>query len=358
MSLQRAAVAAFLALLLGAPAAVAHDQPFSALDLHLGGDSLSGRILAHVVDLGRVTAIDSPESLLDLRFANQHREALVRALRARLNVRLDGRAIEPIFDRGIARVPDRPLLLFTFHARGASAGRVEVRGPLFTDEVEHQTYLDVYEGEALTHQAVLDAGNPEAAYFTRGRQSLWRVLRTFTGAGIHHIFIGPDHVLFVIGLLLLGGGVRRLVKIVTSFTVAHSLTLALATLHVVNPPSRVIEPAIALSIVAVGVENLRARNSGDHRAWIAFAFGLVHGFGFASVLEDFGLPRAALGTALFAFNLGVELGQLTIVLAVAPLLSGIRWRWPRVGARASVWGSVLVTAAGSFWLVQRIFFAS
>src|SRR5262249_5175951 len=153
------------------------------------------------------------------------------------------------------RLEDRPQLGFTFRARAGPAGRIEIHGPLFPDEVEHQTFLDVYEGGALTHEAVLDARNPGASFFTGGRQRPAVVLRIFVAAGIHHIFIGPDHILFVIGLLLLGGGVRRLVRIVTSFTLAHSITLALATLHVLNPPSRVIEPAIALSIIAIGIEN-------------------------------------------------------------------------------------------------------
>src|SRR6185369_9937866 len=110
-------------------------------------------------------------------------------------------------------------------------------------------------------------------------------------------------------LLLLGGTMGRLLKIVTAFTIAHSITLALATFQLVNPSPRIIEPAIALSIVAVGIENLVAqRRQRDVRAMLAFAFGFIHGFGFASVLREFGLPREALGVALASFNVGVELG--------------------------------------------------
>jgi len=173
--------------------------------------------------------------------------------------------------------------------------------------------------------------------------------------GIHHIFIGPDHILFIVGLLLLGGGIGRLLKIVTAFTIAHSLTLALATLHLVNPPSRFVEPAIALSIVAVGIENLIAAKRGrDWRAPLAFGFGFLHGFGFASVLAEFGLPRAALGWSLFSFNLGVEIGQACIVLAVTPVLAWLGARSPRAGVRVAAWGSACVIAAGSFWFVQRV----
>src|SRR6185436_149898 len=111
------------------------------------------------------------------------------------------------------------------------------------------------------------------------------------------------------------GGIPRILKIVTGFTIAHSITLALATLGIVNPPARIIEPLIALSVLYVGVDNLRTkRGPTDYRALIAFGFGFIHGFGFAGVLREFGLPQGALGVSLFAFNVGVEIGQMCIVL--------------------------------------------
>src|SRR5262249_62217026 len=118
----------------------------------------------------------------------------------------------------------------------------------------------------------------------------------------------------------------------TAFTVAHSITLALATLNILNPPSHIIEPAIALSIMYVGADNLMVGKEGrDFRALIASSFGLLHGFGFATVLREFGLPQQALGWSLFSFNLGVEIGQAVIVLAVGPLL-GIIFRADRLPA--------------------------
>src|SRR5205807_9177721 len=104
-------------------------------------------------------------------------------------------------------------------------------------------------------------------------------------AGLHHILIGPDHLLFLVGLLLLGGSVRQLLVVVTAFTVAHSITLSLAALNLLSPPARIIEPAIALSIVYVGVDNLLVSSGRDVRAWIALPFGFIHGFGFANVLR-------------------------------------------------------------------------
>lgn len=169
-----------------------------------------------------------------------------------------------------------------------------------------------------------------------------------------HIFLGPDHLLFVIALLLLGGGLARLLEVVTAFTVAHSITLALATLGGVDPPARVIEPLIAVSIVMVGLDNLRARSGRDHRTRLAFGFGLIHGFGFAGVLREIGLPHDALGWSLFSFNAGVELGQACIVAAVAPLLALLSGRWPTLATRVVRYGSCAVVSAGAWWLGERL----
>jgi hydrogenase/urease accessory protein HupE len=182
------------------------------------------------------------------------------------------------------------------------------------------------------------------------------VAARFLPAGIHHILIGPDHLLFLVGLLLLGGSLRQLALVVTAFTLAHSLTLSLAVLGVVSPPSRIIEPAIALSIVYVGVDNLLVRQGRDLRAWIALAFGLIHGFGFASVLRELELPPRALGLSMVSFNLGVEIGQLLVVVTVASALAALRARSEAASRRLAFAGSIGVVGAGSFWFVQRLLF--
>ena len=157
-------------------------------------------------------------------------------------------------------------------------------------------------------------------------------------------------------LLLLGGSVGRLLLVVTAFTAAHSLTLSLAALNIVSPPARVIEPAIALSIIFVGADNLLVGGGRDVRAWIAFAFGFIHGFGFANVLREMNLPAGALGWSLFSFNVGVEIGQLFIVASVASALAALRSLSETGGRRLAFVGSVAVMAAGAYWFVQRVFF--
>jgi hydrogenase/urease accessory protein HupE len=173
---------------------------------------------------------------------------------------------------------------------------------------------------------------------------------------VHHILIGPDHMLFLVGLLLLGGSLRRLIVVVSSFTLAHSVTLSLAALNIFNPPGRIVEPAIALSIVFIGVDNLIVHGGRDVRAWIAFTFGFVHGFGFASVLREMGLDSRALGWSLFSFNLGVEIGQLFVVIGVASLLAFLRTKSETAGRRLAFAGSLVVIAAGTFWFIERVFF--
>src|SRR6185295_11179060 len=155
---------------------------------------------------------------------------------------------------------------------------------------------------------------------------------------------------------LLGGRPRRLLMVVTSFTVAHSITLSMAVLGILNPPSSIIEPAIALSIVFVGFDNLLVKEGRDVRAWIAFAFGFIHGFGFANVLREMDLPRRALGWSLFSFNFGVEIGQMLVVLIVASALAALRSRSEKAGRQVAFVGSIVVIVAGAFWFVQRVFF--
>jgi hypothetical protein len=181
-----------------------------------------------------------------------------------------------------------------------------------------------------------------------------RGIASFVRLGIEHILTGYDHLLFLLGLLLRGGSWLSLAKIVTAFTVAHSVTLALAALDIVVLPERLVEAVIALSIAFVAAENIFLRPVVSRRWVVSFCFGLVHGFGFSSVLRELGLPGHGLIVALFSFNLGVELGQALVVALALPLLALIR----RVGwERRMVWGSSLaIMLVGVVLFVERAFF--
>jgi len=347
------------ALLNGVPAS-AHPVPFSYVDLRVNGNQIEVSVVAHAYDLAHDLGMDvgtADTLLLDPAALQARADAIAALFSARLRLRADGVLLAPgrwsppegLTERASVRMTT------TYTATGP-AGVLALYAAMFPYDLQHQTFVNVYEGGELRTQAILGNGRFDVEYFTGSRQGTWAVMRRFVPSGIHHILIGPDHVLFLVGLLLLGGTLRQLAVVVTGFTVAHSITLSLAALNVVTPPASVIEPAIALSIVYVGVDNLMVRGGRDVRVWIAFGFGFIHGFGFANVLREMDLPTRALGWSLFSFNVGVEIGQLLIVLPVAAALGLLRARSAGAARFVAVAGSVVVIAAGAYWFVQRVFF--
>lgn len=194
--------------------------------------------------------------------------------------------------------------------------------------------------------ATLDLGAGWATFFAR--------VGSFVVLGIEHILTGYDHILFLLSLLMLGGTLRSLVRVVSAFTAAHSITLSLAALNVISLPGRWVESAIALSIVVVAAENVFRSGITLRQRWaVTFAFGLVHGLGFATILRDLALPRPALVSSLVGFNVGVEVGQIVIVVAAYAMLRLLS-RWPRA-LQARRWVSASAALVGLVWFVQRAF---
>ena len=334
--------------------AFAHPAPFSYLDLRIGSDVIEGTLVVHIIDVAHDLEIATPEKLLDRSTAYGNVDRLTALLARRMVLRTDQALTIQWGD--VDTLPERQGIQLHFRIHTPRPATLGVHALMFPYDRQHQTFVNVYEDGVLRQQFVLSADSADRTYYTGTTQGALAVVRTFVPAGIHHILIGPDHILFLIGLLLLGGGWRALLQIVTAFTIGHSITLSLAALNVVTPPPNIIEPAIALSIVFVGADNLVRGGGRDVRALIALSFGLVHGFGFANVLREFGLPREALGWSLFSFNVGVEIGQLFIVLLVATALALVRRRSETVGVRVAFAGSLIVIAAGTYWFVQRVFF--
>jgi hydrogenase/urease accessory protein HupE len=350
-----ATVTAFLAV--SATDARAHEEPYSHLDIRIEADRVHGRVMAHMMDLAHEGGVEKPERLLDPEYAKANLETLHRVLDSHVRIEIDGQPTHPVW-QSFAPIAKRRSLAFEWTLPiSEPIGKVEAFGPLFPYDPPHETYLNIYENNAIRLQDLLDKTKHNAVYYSGSTQGRIEVVREFVVQGIHHIFIGPDHILFIVGLLLPGGDIGRLLQIVTAFTLAHSLTLALATFKTVNISPALVEPAIALSIVLVGLETFYAqlRRRRDRRVLLAFAFGLVHGFGFASVLADFGLPQGALGWSLAAFNLGVEIGQACIVLLVAPSLMALGSRHPLQAQRVVYLGTAFIVAAGGYWFVERAF---
>jgi hypothetical protein len=251
---------------------------------------------------------------------------------------------------------------------GASAMQLSVGYTLFADvDPQHRGLLNL-RAQGVARTAVLDPQAPPQR-FDLAKANRWSQLADYLREGVWHIWIGFDHILFLLSLLLPAVLVWRaprwqpvdefrtafwdVFRIVTSFTVAHSITLSLAALHVISLPSRLVESAIAASVVVAALNNLKPLV--QSRRWVvAFGFGLVHGFGFATVLAELGLPSDALVLALVGFNLGVELGQLAIVLLFLPLAYSLR-RSQLYRRALMVGGSLLIALVAAVWFVERAF---
>ena len=250
----------------------------------------------------------------------------------------------------------------------SSPSQLSIGYTLFADlDPQHRGLLNL-RARGLARSAVLDPQAPPQR-FELGEANRWAQFVDYLREGVWHIWVGFDHILFLLSLLLPAvmhwSGARwqpvhgfkpafwDVFRIVTSFTVAHSITLSLAALGIVALPSRLVESAIAASVVVAALNNLKPVVEG--RRWVvAFGFGLVHGFGFASVLTELGLPRDTLVLALVGFNLGVECGQLAIVALFLPLAyslraSGFYRRTVMMG------GSLAIAGIAGIWLAERLF---
>ena len=347
-------IALGVALLLTAGrAGLAHQTNLTSAEVSVAGPLVTYRLTVSAHDLA--VAVGIPTDLvtpLPIREFALRRDAIAAYLQSGLLV--DGDAgpcapEEPEFD-----FVDFPLnldLIVTFDC-AAPIARLEVTYLLFFEiDDSHRALGNLRQGERKIPFA-FDAGTTEAAFDLSGAAddgALAAFARIFI-LGIEHILIGVDHILFLLALLIVNARLLAVVKVVTAFTLAHSVTLALAWYGVLDLPGRLVESAIAFSIGFVAVSNLIGRDF-SHRWLLAGAFGLVHGLGFYGVLGDLGLAQSDAVTTLFAFNLGVEAGQLAIVALAYPLLFlWVRQPWYRRSAQTA---SLLILAVAAWWILER-----
>ena len=221
----------------------------------------------------------------------------------------------------------------------------------------HRHLARVESGEVVTEVIYSDKQRewdllPAASSSAQAKPVTSQSLASFFVMGIEHILLGYDHLVFLLGLVLVGGRWRALLLVVTAFTLAHSITLGLAVLGVWAPSPRIVEPLIALSVAYVGVENQFVSDA-EKRWRITFPFGLIHGFGFAGALGEIQVPKTDVPKALLGFNLGVEAGQLAILAVVLPLIVAARKRewFAKKGVRQASWA---IAALGLLWFVLRV----
>ncbi len=367
--MKRVALLLVLALLAGE--AVAHKPSDSYLSIAVDGSAVRGQWDIALRDLDFAIGIDSngDGEITWGELRARHNEIAAYAL-ARLTVALDGAAC-PLRANGhlVDQHSDGAYAVLRFEAQCARAGpALELGYNLFFDlDPQHKGLLRL-EYAGTTRTAIF---SPDAARqsFELTRPSRLAQFIDYGREGVWHIWIGFDHILFLLSLLLpavllpLHKGwqaVERfkpalwdVFKIVTAFTVAHSITLSLAALGVITLPTRLTESAIALSVVLAALNNLFPLF--QRRRWmVAFAFGLIHGFGFASVLADLGLPRDALLLALVGFNLGVEAGQLAIVSVFLPAAYWLR-RTALYQRVVFLGGSACICVLATIWFIERAF---
>lgn len=358
-----------LALLLPA-AALAHNPDTSYVRCVVTDDRVEVRLIYDVFTLLKIADLDADH---DQRLTRAELQAgapaLQRFLRSHVIVEIDGsaedlgKALEPIWPEGAAdsiAAPDwhaaASLIAFPFR-KGVSAPPrdVALTFTFFPQLGARHTVLGVFERHGGTQEVTFTEGEPDYLFDARFAavpdqpDPVPAALSRFLRLGIEHIFLGPDHFCFLLALIVVGR-LGELIKVITSFTIAHSITLILAALKIVTLPPRLIECGVALTIVYVAAENLW-RSRVKHRWILTFVFGLIHGFSFANVLATLGLPRDATIRCLLSFNVGVELAQILIVLLLFPLVMMMNTaRWA-AGARAAV--SVAIGLFGLGWLVER-----
>jgi len=357
----RRLILALLLLGLAAAAVHAHSVNFAVafvtvdaagvrVNLTITGSDVNRAANLHVADPG--TSMVDPEAL------RQAEPELARYVTGRTEITLDGAAC-PLAGPPVITADSDTGVFVDMRFACAGAGAIVYRSTAMVDFDPAARQAVMLWDAGDYRQVALLTGDRDT---TRLRARYWLgvpidVVGEYVLLGIEHIFLGIDHVAFLIAVLLWARRLMALVKIVTAFTVAHSITLSLAALGVVEIPSSLVEPAIAATIVLVALENFRSRDVEGRWRW-TFVLGLVHGFGFASVLAEHVLPHNALILSLAAFNVGVEIGQLAIVAIVLPLM--------RLADRAMAQGgpparkpalvypcSALVMAAGLWWLAER-----
>ncbi len=361
---------AIIALLAFAGAgAFAHKPSDSYLTLKVDDKTVNGQWDIALRDLDFAIGLDANGDA-DITWGEvkaKHTEIAAYAL-ARLRLAVDGaecpsEAGEHLIDNH----SDGAYAVLRFSAECPKRVRnLDVKYQLFFDlDPQHKGLLN-FEVGGVTRTAIFST-DATSQTFQFEKVSRWQQFWEFVWEGVHHIWIGYDHILFLVSLLLpavffLQGrawqpvsGFREafwdVLKIVTSFTLAHSITLSLAALEIIRLPSRLVESAIAASVILAALNNIWPIV--HNKRWVvAFVFGLIHGFGFASVLGDLGLPRNALVLALVGFNVGVELGQLAIVAAFLPVAYFLRETllYRRV---VFVGGSLLIMLVAALWFVER-----
>ena len=361
-----------LILLLAPGVSHAHKPSDSYLTLFADGQSLRGQWDIALRDLEYAIGLDADgDGAITWRELKAKQADLDSYALARLTLQADGKPcrLAPT-EHLVDEHTDGAYAVLRFKAQCESPSHrtITVEYGLFFDlDPTHRGLLRVDLGKG-SKTGILSPERPRLEIGAETRSALEQ-FGDYVGEGVWHIWIGFDHILFLVSLLLpsvfvfagkawkpadrFGEAFWDVFRVATSFTVAHSITLSLAALSVIELPSRLVESAIALSVVLAALNNIWPFVHG--RRWVvAFGFGLIHGFGFASVLADLGLPRDVLLIALVGFNIGVELGQLAIIAVFLPAAYALRRSWA-YRKLVFIGGSAAIASVAALWMIERMF---
>jgi len=353
---------AVLSSLLLANRALAHDPGLSSVTIRPCSTGLEATLIFAINDAAQLVDLDSNhDGIVTQAEFGRGQAGLESVVAAQLLVSLDGKSASPVSVHSRLDETKNVEVYLTFDAAHFSV--VEIQSELIALlPLGHRQYLQIQDssGRSITEGFLSAAADQARALIAAAKvkDGVRETIGSFVNflvLGLKHILTGYDHLLFLLGLLVVTRSFVSSLKIITCFTLAHSITLAVATLSRVEISSRIVEPLIAASIVYVGVENLLRGDDSKGRHLLTFGFGLIHGFGFASVLREMGIGSGPGGVALplFSFNLGVELGQMMIAALALPIIWKL-WARPTFIVRFAPACSAIVAVLGSVWFVQRV----
>jgi hydrogenase/urease accessory protein HupE len=358
----RGAILVVLFSLLSFQEATAHDPGLSSLAIRQRTNGLEATLTLAVRDASQVAELDANHdgTVTQVEFARS-RWQLEAAVGREVLIAADSKVRKAQFIRSHLDQNNNVEVRLDFGATVFSS--LEIQSKIIRSlPLGHRQYLEVQNsrGETIFEQLLSAAADRATVEMPRTNASMagFETVSSFTNfltLGVKHILTGYDHLLFLLGLLVVARGFFSSLSIITSFTIAHSITLAAATFNLAHIPSRIVEPLIAASIVYVGIENLLGSDVPKARQLVTFGFGLIHGFGFASVLREMGIGAGNDGIALplLSFNVGVELGQIMVAAVALPIIWKLRAK-PVFIARWAPVCSAAVVLLGSFWFAERV----
>ncbi|MDP3838734.1 MAG: HupE/UreJ family protein [Methylococcales bacterium] len=341
----------------------AHDPGLSSTDVIIKAQGVDAKITFSVQDVEALVPMDSDQDA-EVTTAEQDaaKPKIAAWVQQGVQLTLDGQVVQPSA-AGVVSFDEQNNAHIEFHYLQTPSKQLQLQANFLSKlPAGHKQFVTLKNeagqgiGEKMLSQAdnVITQAFPVAATSNDTETPTASTFSDFLLLGIEHILTGYDHLLFLFSLLIVTHSFWPAIKIITFFTIAHSITLGLAAFNVIDIPSSIVEPLIAATIIYVGVENIVRGDHPKGRQWLTFFFGLVHGFGFAAVLREMGISSMETGIMLplFSFNLGVELGQITVAAVFLPIIWWLHKK-PLIEPKLTPVCSIFASVAGAYWLIER-----